>query len=123
MDLIFAKACRVRTSTVSGRGVFATEFIEKGQIIERMPVKAFGMQETEILRRHKLDGHMFIWNSGDEVKSVAIYFGLGTLINHSLKPNCHVRKYIEDFYMDIYAIEDIAPGDELFFKYVETDFN
>jgi SET domain-containing protein len=92
-----------------GRGVFARSKINKGTVIEKVPVVVFPVEEIfGSNRRSKLAEYVFGWNKS----TVAIALGYGSLYNHSHRPNA-------EFYSEgrlnqvLWAIRDITPGEEI----------
>ena len=81
---------RIDTSSIpnAGLGVFATEDIVPGEVIERCPVVLFSIEalETmvELTEGHSILGDVvFGWNA----KTTAIALGWGGIYNHSLENN------------------------------------
>ncbi|KAH7101624.1 hypothetical protein BKA62DRAFT_702666 [Auriculariales sp. MPI-PUGE-AT-0066] len=67
-----------------GRGVFASVAIEPQTIVEISPVLLFDKNEYHQHGRHTLlDHYTFKWPDG----RMALALGIGSLFNHSLKPN------------------------------------
>ncbi|HEX6308819.1 MAG TPA: SET domain-containing protein-lysine N-methyltransferase [Longimicrobiales bacterium] len=108
----------VRRSRIQGRGVFATRSIRAGtRLIE---YRGEVISDAEADRRYPFDEderhHTFLFrlDSGDVIDagprgSVAKY------INHSCDPNCEAVE--EDDRIFIYALHDIAKGEELVYDY------
>ena len=46
--------------------------------------------------------------------------GFASLMNHSSDPNCDFVRYIEALALDLFALRDIAAGEELRFDYGMT---
>mgnify|MGYP000090525023 CR=1 FL=1 len=105
---------RVGPSKVSGRGVFATGKIRKGAIIERCPTLEVSEQEIggELLN--------YVFYGSTESRRLVV-MGYGMLFNHSPEPN--VAYYREEMQsgpeMVLYALREIADGEELFYNYGE----
>ncbi|MBM3422440.1 MAG: SET domain-containing protein-lysine N-methyltransferase [Chlorobi bacterium] len=103
---------RIGPSTVSGRGAFAAAAIREGDIVERCP--ALEVTDKDI------GGELlnYVFYGSDENKRL-IAMGNGMLFNHSSSPN--VAYYREDTGLGaelvIYALRDIARGEELFYNY------
>jgi len=103
----------VDDSPVHGRGVFASERIKSGEILEechyiKVPQ---GMVYPEILNEH-----FFSWPKGGE--GLAICLGYGSIFNHSDHENN------ADWQTDtlknkiiFFAIRDIEIGEEIFTNY------
>lgn len=108
----------VRRSRVQGRGVFACRAIKAGQRVveykgERItPKEAERRYDDEAMARH----HTFMFVLDRRTIIDAVQKGNeARYINHSCDPNCVAA--IMDKRIWIYAIRDIAPGDELFYDY------
>jgi uncharacterized protein len=107
-----------RESKIQGRGVFATRRIKEGtRLIE---YRGERVSDDEADRRYPFYDeerhHTFLFrlDSGDAIdagpsRSIAKY------INHSCDPNCEAVE--EDGRIFIYAIRDIARGEELAYDY------
>jgi uncharacterized protein len=106
----------VRSSPISGRGLFALDCIERGaRILEYTGAR---VTYEEGLRRYEgtVPFHTFLISLDDER---AIDGGVGgsdaRFINHSCQPNC--TAYIERGRVFIYARRPIPAGRELFLDY------
>ncbi|KAI6123437.1 hypothetical protein EDD16DRAFT_650499 [Pisolithus croceorrhizus] len=76
--------CYVKEIRGKGRGVFASRAIPARTIIETSPVLLFAKDEYETHGRHTLlDHYTFKWRDG----RMALALGLGSLFNHSERPN------------------------------------
>jgi hypothetical protein len=96
-----------------GRGVFARNKIEKGRLIERVPIVVFPAREVfGSLRQSKLAEYVFNWDDN----LVALSLGYGSLYNHSFRPNA--RFYYEGRLTQVFsAIRDIEEGEEITVDY------
>jgi len=100
----------------AGRGVFAKERIEKGELIEQCPVVALeDPKDRDRLRKTGLVNYYFLW--GETRTYAAICLGWGSVYNHSFEPNARYEKAMEDRRMDFYALRDIEPGEEILVNY------
>ncbi|MEI6847623.1 MAG: SET domain-containing protein [Chlorobiaceae bacterium] len=108
----------IGASTVSGRGVFATERIKDGTIIERCPAIEVGEKD--------IDGELvnYVFYGSTETKRLVV-MGYGMLFNHSSSPN--VAYYREESPIGaeliLYALRDIKKGEELFYHYGDEWWN
>lgn len=76
----------IAESPLGGRGVFTTEFIPVGTLIEIAPVIVLAEQDLKLIHDHTiLHDYYFLWT--DDGKSAAIALGYGSLYNHSYMPN------------------------------------
>jgi SET domain-containing protein len=62
-----------------------------------------------------LHDYYFLW--GDEENQCAIALGFGSLYNHDYEPNARYFVDPEEETMEIYAIREIFPGDEITVTY------
>jgi uncharacterized protein len=83
-----SQAIFVKRIKGKGRGVFALQPIERGEVFETVPVILVpaehligGMHSTTLTR------YFFLWNRNH----VAISLGYGSLYNHSYSPNATYR--------------------------------
>ncbi len=107
-DLIYVKKIGGK-----GRGVFAKRPIEKGMVIERVPVVIFPVQEiyTDTISTTLAD-YVFNWGNDE----VAIALGYGSLYNHSYQPNATYAA--KGRRTQVYsALRDIAADEEITVNY------
>ncbi|MCB0330441.1 MAG: SET domain-containing protein-lysine N-methyltransferase [Bdellovibrionales bacterium] len=116
LELIIPTKIELRTSTGKGRGVFATDVIEEGEIIERFPTivlseveRAFVKSQPEVLYYYYLDMLRF------DVS--VIMLGYGSLYNHSKTPNSEFRVLNLPNMMEVYALRRIEEGEEIVYDY------
>jgi SET domain-containing protein len=99
-------------SPVHGLGVFATEPIAVGEIIERCPVLRIPAAQLENLDATLLYEYYFAWD-GDG----GVALGFGSLYNHSSEPNAEYHKELEANVVVVRALTAIAAGEEITFCY------
>jgi hypothetical protein len=136
MELYNCGKLIVKTSTIpnSGFGVFATEDIKTGEILEECPYIPFIMEDGSKL----FEDYRFYVNK--EKKEVAIVLGYGSMFNslpekrnsmwvppftpkNILFENKTIqltREYIDCF--TFFAVRDIKKGDEIFLNYHGSSF-
>ncbi len=98
-----------------GRGVYTSQDIEKGSVIEVCPVIVIPKEELPIIHKTVLHDYYFSW--GHDLADCAIALGFGSIYNHELMPNANFILDIEQQTIDIEAINDIAAGDEITLNY------
>jgi uncharacterized protein len=109
----------VRRSKIQGRGVFATRKIAKGtELIEYIGEI---IDEDEADRRYPWSDeerhHTFLFRLDDgSVVDAGPRGNAAKYINHSCDPNCEAVED-EDGRVFIYALRDIARGEELVYDY------
>jgi SET domain-containing protein len=105
-----------KKSPLHGFGVFATENIEEGELIESCPVITVPFIEWKFVRYSKLVDYMFEW-SQDIEKRIAYILGYGMIYNHSFDPNAFTKKDIEEGLFHFYARKNIKIGEEITHNY------
>jgi SET domain-containing protein len=97
------------------RGVFASNDIKKGEIIERCPIIEVSKNDTSNLKESILVTYFFYFGKNKE--QVAIALGFGSIYNHSYKPNATYKIKRKEKIIDFIAIDDIKKNDEITFNY------
>jgi len=98
-----------------GRGVFTSQSIDKGEIIELCPVLIIPKAELPIIHKTVLHDYYFLW--GDDLTDCAIALGFGSIYNHALHPNANFILDIPNQTIDIEAICNIEAGEEITLNY------
>lgn len=93
-----------------GRGVLALSSIKKDTLIESCPVVLF---PVKLGNNHMLEGYAFRWTK----THVALALGNGSLYNHSYKPNAEYFQDKKSGTLEVYALRNIKPGEEICFNY------
>jgi len=97
-----------------GRGLFATETIESGSIIEYSPILLFQKDEWESHGKYTILQHYtFRWKNG----CYAIALGIGSLFNHDRFPNVGWVRLYEENIIRFTALQKIEIGEELCISY------
>ncbi|KAF8822380.1 putative histone lysine methyltransferase, SET [Cardiosporidium cionae] len=131
-----SKKIHLGISKVHGMGVFVDQWIKRGDFI----VEYIGelLIEDEYSARMDLREFRYEWEHGrcyvfstvcneyDEYIDSTVAGNLTRFINHSCEPNCEsldipdpVRKW--EYRIGIYALRDLVPGEELFYRYEFSD--
>jgi SET domain-containing protein len=106
-------AIEVKRVRGKGQGVFARRAIQKGEIIERVPVLVMTAEEfDEGLANTPLKDYCFGWG----VDKVALALGYGSLYNHSYKPNARYDD-VGHRTKAFVAIRAITQGEEITINY------
>jgi hypothetical protein len=102
-------------SEKGGRGVFSAIHISEGTLIEVCPMIVLPEEDFQKIHDSTLHDYYFLW--GDEENQCAIALGFGSLYNHDYEPNARYFVDPEEETMEIYAIREIFPGDEITVTY------
>jgi SET domain-containing protein len=116
-----SKKIYISNSTIpnSGRGVFASKALKKGETIEICPVMLLKGEGVK-LRKSELYNYYFLW---DKQPDAAIALGFGSIYNHSYNPNATYKKHLEDGVVEFIAIRNINSNEEITINYNYGDPN
>jgi len=118
MPTLSPQPFELRPSSIQGRGAFATRAIRKGaRIIEYLGERISQAVADERYDDTKMSRHhTFLFNVDDDTVIDAAHQGNDArFINHSCDPNC--QAFLEGDRIFIYALRDIALGEELSYDY------
>jgi len=99
----------------SGRGVFATRSIKKGEIIEVCPFIDIPDHDLENLSQSMLITYTFFY--GEKKEKLLIALGFGSLYNHSYSPNAKYSINEADQTIRFIAKKTICKDSEITFDY------
>lgn len=106
----------IRETAQKGRGVFTAQEIPAGSHIESCPVLVLSPEDTKQVHQTSLHDYYFLWGTKGES---AIALGFGSIYNHASAANADYEMDIENTSIDIIALRDIAPGEEITLNYME----
>jgi len=105
----------ITPTAAMGRGVFTSEDIEEGTVLEIAPVIVMSKEDRVLLDQTALYNYIFEW--GTDQSQCCMALGYVPVYNHSYNSNCD---YIMDYETDtivIRAVRDIKAGEEIFINY------
>ncbi len=104
---------KVKTYPGYGRGVYTTKAIRKGKRV--LKSETLLLPYEDVLTTKELCNYVF---SYDE-QSDCLVLGIGSLFNHSKKPNCKATQYMKNGRLIMYykSIKKIKKGEQLFIDY------
>lgn len=105
----------IAPSPLGGRGVFTSEPIPAGGIIEICPVLVLPLNDRAHLDQTKLHDYYFIW--GEQDNQCAIVLGFGSLYNHAYEPNAEYAPDFNSSTLAFYALGAIPAGTEITVNY------
>jgi len=105
----------IAPSPKRGRGVFATEDIKKGTVIEVSPVIVLTARERKIVEQTKLFDYLFEWGKNKKMACVAL--GYVSVYNHDYSSNCEYDMDYDDRTIKITTVKLVKKGEELFVNY------
>jgi hypothetical protein len=106
------KGLEIRSSPIEGRGCFTTRAIKSGQKILEYTGKRLRVQEANLLYHNRRSTYLF--GLADR-NTVIDGIGMGSLVNHSCRPNCRVVE--EQARLFFITRRNIAAGEELTIDY------
>jgi len=107
----------VRLGTVErrGRGMFACRKFSKGELLERAPVIPINQRQWPSAEKTILSDYAFDWGEHDEHAAIAL--GYVSIYNHSYEPNAQLEELLDELMIEVIAIRDIQPGEEITINY------
>ncbi len=98
-----------------GRGVFTSETIKAGTIVETSPVIVMSAEERKIMDQTLLHDYIFEWGENEDQCCMAL--GYVPVYNHSYGSNCEYEMDYGTASISIRAVKDIVAGEALFINY------
>lgn len=98
-----------------GRGVFTSEDIEAGTLIEVAPVIVMNAVERKLLDQTLLHDYIFEWDQ--DSKKCCLALGYVSIYNHSFAANCEYEMDFNDETIQIKTRCFVKSGEELFINY------
>src|SRR5205085_9460713 len=98
-----------------GRAMFASRKFLKGELIERAPVIPINEKQWPFAEKTILSDYAFDWGENDEHAAIAL--GYVSIYNHSYSPNAQLEELLDELMMEVIAIRDIQPGEEITINY------
>lgn len=105
----------VAPTSLMGRGVFTTESIAAGTVVEISPVIVMTAGDRKHLDQTTLHDYIFEW--GDDLSQCCMALGYVPLYNHSYTSNCEYEMDFTAELIRVTAVRDIVAGEELFINY------
>ena len=98
-----------------GRGIFTSEQLTKGDIIELCPILKIPSGQLQLLDKTIIYEYYFLWK--EEGYEACFALGYGSLYNHSPHPNAEILLDYVDQMIKFSAIQDIEAGSEISIDY------
>ena len=109
------RGVRIGTAEHRGRAMFARRKFLKGELIERAPVIALSQKQWPFAQKTILSDYAFDWGENDEQAAIAL--GYVSIYNHSYSPNAQLEELLDELMMEVVAIRDIEPDEEITINY------
>jgi len=98
-----------------GRGVYTSEDIEQGVMVEVSPVVVMSLEERKLLDQTLLHDYIFEW--GENKDQCCMALGYVPVYNHSYESNCEYGMDYEQLLISITTVRAIKAGEELLVNY------
>lgn len=98
-----------------GRGVFTSERLEAGTLLEVAPVIVMSGEERKLLDQTLLHDYIFEW--GEERNECCMALGYVPVYNHSYESNCEYETDFDNQQIRITTVKAIEAGEELYINY------
>lgn len=110
----------IKESPVHGWGVFATQNIDKEEVIEVCPVLFLPAKRGET--NYVLIDYAFQWPKTESWTNFVIPLGYGCIYNHSDNPNANWTHDYENKTFIFFSIKPIKKGEEIFTYYGDVNY-
>lgn len=98
-----------------GRGMYTSEDIAAGTLVEVSPVIVMTAEERKLLDQTRLHDYIFEW--GENHDQCCMAMGYVPVYNHAFNSNCEYDMDYDAGLIRILAVRDILAGEELFINY------
>lgn len=105
----------IAPTAAMGRGVFTSEPIPAGTVVEIAPVLVMSKEERKLLDQTILHDYIFEWDV--EKKQCCMALGYVPVYNHSYSSNCEYEMDLDHEQIRIKTVRPILAGEELFINY------
>ena len=105
----------LKDSPLHNLGVFSSQKIEKGEVIDICPFISFPQSSKEKIP--VFSNYAFCYPRSDNWTTHALVLGYGSYYNHSETPSVDWNTNENDRTFIFFAIRDIDEGEELFINY------
>lgn len=102
----------VKKSKKFGRGVFASIDLKPNVLVEKSPLILIPKEDIIKIEASVLDNYVYEFKDG-----LAVALGMGSLFNHSDKPNVQWKILRKEQCVIFWTDQDIKAGDQLFIDY------
>jgi SET domain-containing protein len=105
----------IGTSEHRGRGVFSSEALAAGIVIEIAPVIVMSSKDRQLLDQTLLHDYIFEW--GDDKQRCCMALGYVPIYNHAYDSNCEYEMDFEDQLIRVKTVKQVEKDEELFINY------
>jgi SET domain-containing protein len=105
----------ISTTENAGRGIFTSQDIAPGIVVEVSPVIVMSREERKLLDQTLMHDYIFEW--GGDKQQCCMALGYVPVYNHAYKSNCEYEMDFANKTITIKAVHFIKAGEELFINY------
>ena len=105
----------IEESDNRGRGVFSSEQLAPGRVIEIAPVIVMSASDRILLDQTLLHDYIFLWGKDESQCCVAL--GYASIYNHDYHSNAEYEMDFDAHTISIKIIRKIKKGEEIFINY------
>ena len=105
----------IAPTILRGKGVFCSQDIETGIVVEISPVIVMPGTDRKLLDQTLLHDYIFEW--GDDRNKCCMALGYIAVYNHSYTSNCEYEMDYDNAMISIKTMTDIKAGEELLINY------
>ncbi|HYC39096.1 MAG TPA: SET domain-containing protein [Chitinophagaceae bacterium] len=108
-------ALYIAESGEKGRGIFTSEDLDAGVLIESSPVIVLPPEDRPLIDRTRLHDYIFEW--GDNKEGCCMALGWIALYNHASPSNCEYEMDFEADLIRVRTVRAVDAGEELSINY------
>ena len=108
----------INDSPGRGRGVYTSQDLKSGELIEESPVIVMNNEERKLLDKTLLHDYIFIW--GDNEMECCVALGYLSIYNHDYQSNAEYEMDFENSIIRVKTVQSIKAGEEVFINYNGT---
>jgi SET domain-containing protein len=115
MTILTSTKIYVKKSPIHGLGVFASELINEGEMIEECPILKLPVKKGQT--NYTLIDYTFLWPKSNDWENHVIGLGFASLYNHSNNPNANWISNVERNTFKFISTKEIKKDEEIFIYY------
>jgi SET domain-containing protein len=120
MRIIPPSKIYISNSPVHGLGVFASELINKGELIEECPILHLPVKRGET--NYVLIDYTFVWPKSEDWNNHVIGLGNASLYNHSNNANAEWESDVQKGTFKFISTKEIKKDEEIFIYYGDENY-
>ena len=98
-----------------GRGVYTSQDLISGVVVEESPVIVFNYEERELLDKTLLHDYIFTW--GESERQCCIGLGYLSIYNHDYQSNAEYEMDFANLTIKVRMVRAASTGEQIFINY------